>query len=166
MPNYRRPKRTGATIFFTVCLADRQSDLLVRRISVLRDVVRRTRAERPFEIAAWVVLPDHLHCVWALPEGDGNFSMRWNVIKARFAYALEGGKQRPSHRKRRERGIWQRRFWEHHIRNERDLETHVHYCWYNPVKHGLARTPYDWPHSTIHRDRPEMVIDAKGDFGE
>ena len=85
MPNYRGPRITGASIFFTVALADRNSDLLARQIDALRDAVARTRAERPFQIEAWVVLPDHLHCVWQPPAGDAGFSVRWGAIKARFS---------------------------------------------------------------------------------
>ena len=154
MSNYRRPKRHGAQVFFTVNLADRTSDLLVREIETLRQVVAKTREERPFEIDAWVVLPDHMHCVWTLPDGDRDFSMRWNVIKARFSFAMAAGRQRPSHIARREKGIWQRRFWEHHIRNDDDYAAHVNYCWINPVKHGLAATPDAWPYSSYHRDNP------------
>lgn len=152
MSNYRRPRRTGASVFFTVNLADRSSDLLVREVEVLRQVVAKTRAERPFAIDAWVVLPDHMHCIWTLPAGDRDFSTRWNVIKARFSYAIDAGHRRPSHLARREKGIWQRRFWEHHIRDDADFAAHMHYCWTNPVKHGLVTSPTDWPYSSYHRD--------------
>ena len=91
MPNYIRPRVTGARIFFTVTLADRGSDLLVREIGRLREAVRATRAERAFGIDAWVVLPDHLHCVWTLPEGDRDFATRWGAIKARFTRSLRDG---------------------------------------------------------------------------
>ncbi|HSF94053.1 MAG TPA: transposase [Thermohalobaculum sp.] len=152
MPHYIRPRRPGACIFFTVTLAERGSDLLVREIGRLREAVRRTRAERQFGIDAWVVLPDHLHCVWTLPEGDADYSTRWSVIKARFALSVPEGPLRPSHISRRERGVWQRRFWEHHIRDEEDYAAHVRYCHFNPVKHGLVERPVDWPHSSVHRD--------------
>ena len=82
MPNYVRPKSTGATIFFTVALADRGSKLLVREVDLLRHAVANTRASRPFAIDAWVVLPDHLHCIWTPPAGDGDFSTRWGAIKS------------------------------------------------------------------------------------
>lgn len=152
MSNYRRPKLPGATVFFTVTLATRGSDLLTREIETLRQSVRQTRAERPFFIDAWVVLPDHMHCVWTLPDGDSDFSTRWSVIKARFSRAMPHVERRPSHAVRREHGIWQRRFWEHHIRDEDDLRAHVRYCWINPVKHGLVEDPADWPFSSYHRD--------------
>ncbi|WP_127902535.1 REP-associated tyrosine transposase [Solirhodobacter olei] len=152
MSRYLRPSQPGARVFFTVALADRGSDLLLRQVDALRDAVRRTRAERPFGIDAWVVLPDHLHCLWSLPEGDADYSRRWQVIKARFSRAMPGVRRRRSHAARREHGIWQRRFWEHHIRDPADWEVHMRYCWFNPVKHGLVEDPADWPHSSYHRD--------------
>lgn len=152
MPRYLRPHVTGASIFFTVALADRGSCLLVERVDVLRHAVRETLRQRPFGIDAFVVLPDHLHCVWTMPAGDADFSVRWRLIKSRFSRALPLGAQRQSHVRRHERGIWQRRFWEHHIRNEEDFAAHVRYCWINPVKHGLVERPEDWPYSSIHRD--------------
>jgi putative transposase len=152
MPNYIRPKITGASVFFTVTLQDRGQPLLVDHIQHLREAVAVTKAERPFDIAAWVVLPDHMHCVWTLPSGDRDFSTRWRLIKARFSRRLPQGHQRPSQVARQERGLWQRRFWEHHIRDDADLAAYVGYCWHNPVKHGLVARPQDWPYSSIHRD--------------
>ena len=152
MSRYIRPRVPGACIFFTVNLADRRSTLLTREINTLRDAVRKTRAERPFGIDAWVVLPDHMHCIWRLPEGDTDYSMRWSVIKARFSRAMAHRPRRTSHAKRREHGLWQRRFWEHHIRDDADWQAHVGYCWTNPVRHGLVDDPKDWPFSSWHRD--------------
>lgn len=152
MPNYHRPRIKGAQVFFTVTLADRTSDLLLREVDRLRQAVRITRTERPFDIDAWVLLPDHLHCVWRLPPEDADFSTRWRLIKSRFSRGLPKGPLRPSHRARQERGIWQRRFWEHHLRNETDYLAHLQYCWMNPVKHGLVERPEDWPYSSYHRD--------------
>ena len=152
MPNYLRPRVPGATIFFTVALAERGSDLLVREVGRLREAVQATRTERPFRIDAWVVLPDHLHCVWTLPGGDADFSTRWGAIKGRFSRGLHAGRMRSSHEARREKAVWQRRFWEHHIRDEADFADHVRYCWANPVKHGFVERAEDWPHSSIHRD--------------
>ena len=111
MSQYRRPRRPGALIFFTAALARRGSDLLVGEIDRLREAVRITRAERPFGIEAWVVLPDHLHCIWTLPEGDADYSTRWRLIKSRFSGGLPPGRLRESHVARQKRGIWQRRFW-------------------------------------------------------
>lgn len=155
MSRYVRLRIPGATIFFTLALSDRRSDLLIREVDRLRDAVRRTRAERPFHIDAWVVLPDHLHCVWTLPQGDSDFSTRWSVIKARFALSVAAADKRASHISRRERGVWQRRFWEHHIRDADDFEAHVTYCWLNPVKHGLVAHAAEWPFSSWHRDYRE-----------
>ncbi|NNU80275.1 transposase [Halovulum dunhuangense] len=179
MPPYRRPRRPGATVFFTVALAERGSDLLTREVEVLRDAVRRVRARRPFGIHAWVVLPDHLHCVWTLPEGDAEYGVRWGAIKAHFSRSLRerdaargpgagapflptefpvvrSGRYaglKPGLRVgKRECAIWQRRFWEHHIRDKADLVGHVRYCWANPVRHGLVERPEDWPFSSVHRD--------------
>jgi len=151
MSSYLRPRIPGARLFFTVVLAERGSDLLLREIAALREAVRATRAERPFGIDAFVVLPDHLHCVWTLPEGDADFSVRWSVIKRRFSRQVPLGPRRRSHAARRERGIWQRRFWEHHIRSEAEFAACVRYCHINPVKHGFCAEPEDWPYSTIHR---------------
>jgi len=152
MSNYLRPKRPGATFCFTVTLAERGSDLLVREIDLLRRAVLKTRAERPFQIVAWVVLPDHIHCVWRLPNDDADYATRWRLIKSRFSMVLPCNHRRPSHLRRGERAIWQRRFWEHHIRNAQDRDAHIRYCWDDPVKHGLVNTPRDWPFSSLHRD--------------
>lgn len=152
MSNYLRPRSPGASVFFTVTLANRGSRMLVDHVEALRRSVRQTIAERPFCIDAWVVLPDHMHAVWTLPEGDADYSARWRLIKARFSREMPVGPLRASHEARQERGIWQRRFWEHHIRNEADLAAHVQYCWINPVKHGFVENPEDWAYSSVHRD--------------
>ena len=152
MPSYLRPNVTGACIFFTVNLARRRSTLLLDEVDRLRTAVRETKRDHPFRIEAWVVLPDHMHCVWRLPVGDGDFSMRWRLIKSRFSRGLPMGPRRASHELRRERGVWQRRFWEHHIRDQADYWTHVRYCWLNPVKHGYVKRPEDWPYSSVQWD--------------
>lgn len=152
MAQYIRPKVTGARVFFTLCLAARGSDLLVAEIAALRRAVAQTQRERPFGIAAWVVLPDHLHCVWQMPVGDREFGVRWGAIKGRFSHGLTAQVRSQSKIRKGEKGIWQRRYWEHHIREDADFEAHVRYCWGNPVRHGLVRRPLDWPYSSIHRD--------------
>lgn len=152
MSSYLRPSIPGASVFFTVTLADRGSRRLVQEVEALRAAVRLTKAERPFRMDAWVVLPDHLRAVWTLPEGDVDYSTRWRLIKARFSHGLRVGPLRPSHTARQERGIWQRRFWEHHIRGEADFAAHLRYCWWNQVKHGFVEKPEDWPYSSVHRD--------------
>ena len=164
----------GGTYFFTVNLAQRGGDLLVREVEALRDAVRLTKEEHPFGIDAFVVLPDHLHAVWTLPEGDADFSVRWGAIKARFTRRVgfhptraggetgvfgeaAGGvgynptRRSPSKMRKGDAGIWQRRFWEHCIRDEADFAAHVDYCHWNPVKHGLVERAEDWPFSTVHR---------------
>jgi putative transposase len=152
MPNYLRLRVPGSTCFFTVNLLDRSADLLTRHIDALREAVCATRAARPFCIDAWVVLPDHLHCLWTLPPGDDDYSNRWKAIKIRFVQRLSAHELRSATRARRgERGIWQRRFWEHLIRDEADFARHLDYIHFNPVKHGWARTARDWPYSTFHR---------------
>ena len=173
MPDYVRIKSKGAAVFFTVALADRGSDLLLREVNRLRDAVRHTMAKRPFGVEAWVVLPDHMHAVWQMPAGDGDYSGRWAAIKARFSAGLPEGRVRYSHITRREKGIWQRRFWEHHIRDEADFAAHLRYCWGNPVKHGLVERAVDWPYSSIHRDIRLGRVEAEwadagavGAFGE
>ena len=149
---YRRADVAGGTYFFTVNLADRSSRLLVKRIDDLRTAVRIVKQRHPFEIIAWVVLPEHIHAIWMLPEGDHDFSGRWNLIKGGFSRAIASTEDIPASRRgKRERGIWQRRFWEHLIRDEDDLRRHVDYVHINPVKHGHADRAADWPHSSIHR---------------
>jgi putative transposase len=139
MTDYRRNRVPGGTFFFTVNLYDRRSRLLVQHIEVLRDAVRQAQRRAPFHIDAWVVLPDHMHCLWTLPEGDIDFSGRWNAIKIKFSRKMPAGEYRSASRAlRRERGIWQRRFWEHTIRDERDYAAHLDYVHFNPVKHGLV----------------------------
>lgn len=152
MSNYLRPRVPGASIFFTVSLQVRGSDLLTREVAALRAAVAKTRGERPFRVDAWVVMPDHMHVVWTLPEGDTDYSTRWSVIKARFALAVDPGHRRASHVARRERGVWQRRFWEHHVRDEAEMAAVIRYCHVNPVKHGFAERAEDWPYSSVHRD--------------
>jgi putative transposase len=152
MPEYQRLWVRGACCFFTVNLEDRGSDRLVRSIADLRRAVALTRARRPFVIDAWVVLPDHMHAVWTLPEGDADFSTRWALIKRLFSFAQAGGDVRSESRVgKRERGIWQRRFWDHVIRDDRDFRAHVDYVHFNPVKHGYVMDPGDWPYSTYRR---------------
>jgi REP-associated tyrosine transposase len=139
---------------------DRRSRLLVEHIGALREAVRATRERFPFQIDAIVVLPDHIHAVWTLSDDDVNFSIRWRHIKARFSKCIPKGEPlTESRRVRGERGIWQRRYWEHLIRDERDLRHHVEYCWFNPVKHGLVVNVEDWPFSSFHRDMQDYSKD-------
>jgi putative transposase len=152
MPNYRRNRVPGGTYFFTVNLLDRRSDLLVAEIDMLRASVRDVQATRPFHVDAWVVLPDHMHCIWTLPEGDMDFPERWRAIKSAFSRSLPRVEPRSSVMvARRERGIWQWRYWEHTIRDERDYAAHMDYVHFNPVKHAYVERPADWPYSSFRR---------------
>ena len=125
----------------------------MREIERLRQAVRVTRAERPFGIDAWVVLPDHIHAIWTLPAGDGDFSTRWRLIKARFSAGLPKAALRPSQARRGEPGIWQRRFWERHLRDVVDFDRHMQGCRLDPVRHGLVEEAGDWPYSSFHQAR-------------
>jgi putative transposase len=144
MVRYRRKYVPGGTYFFTVTLRDRRADWLVRHIDSLRSAFARVKAERPFRIDAMVVLPEHLHLIMTLPDGDSDYSGRLRLIKAIFARRLrdEGIESR---------NVWHSRFWEHTIRDNRDLRHHVNYIHFNPVKHGHVESPTEWPYSTIHQ---------------
>jgi putative transposase len=144
MTRYRRAKNDGGLFFFTVTLADRSSQLLVQHIQLLRDAYAFVLRKYPFATIAICVLPDHLHAVWSLPEGDTNFPLRWSLIKSRFSRGLSSDPRRSASKiKKREKGIWQRRYWEHAIRNDADLARHVDYVHYNPVKHGYVSRACD-----------------------
>src|SRR5579863_4910338 len=152
MTNYRRNFFAGGSFFFTVNLAERRLRLLTDNIDKLRAAFRETRRRHPFEIAAMVVLPDHLHTIWTLPEGDAEFSTRWRLIKSAFSRGLSTDEQiSQSRASKGERGIWQRRYWEHTIRDENDFARHVDYIHINPVKHRLVKRVRDWPYSSFHR---------------
>jgi REP-associated tyrosine transposase len=152
MTNYRRNFVSGGSYFFTVNLADRRLRLLTEHIDVLRTAFRDTRARHPFAIEAMVVLPEHLHAVWTLPEGDADFALRWRLIKSTFSRALPRDERISSSRSSRgERGIWQRRYWEHTLRDEDDFARHADYIHFNPVKHGHVGRVKDWPYSSFHR---------------
>lgn len=157
MPNYRRA-REGTTFFFTVVTHGRQPILcLDESRTVLEEVIKETRAKMRFGIDAWVLMPDHLHCIWTLPAGDSDYSKRWGLIKAAYtkrigkALTIKTQAESASRLKHREQLVWQRRFWEHRIRDEKDFEAHCDYIHYNPVKHGLVRAPGDWVYSTFRR---------------
>lgn len=151
MVNYRRARVPGATYFFTVTLRNRESDLLVRQIDLLRSAFRTVRKRKPFRIDAVVVLPDHLHTIWTLPEGDDDFPSRWQALKAHFTRLVNDRGESTTRNTSGEYDLWQRRYWEHLIRDDTDFERHVDYIHYNPVKHLLVGRPMDWPWSSIHR---------------
>jgi len=191
MSCYIRPEVAGATLFFSVALAERGGSLLVHEVERLRVAVRQTRAERPFRIDAWVTMPDHLHAVWTLPEGDRAYGVRWGAIKSRFSRSVlrahgwpkrrvgfhptdgdavenDGGnvicgepmkvgwnptlRRSASKVAKGDAGIWQRRFWERHVRSEEEFAACVRYCHMNPVKHGFVERPKDWEWSSVHRE--------------
>lgn len=168
MPNYRRATIAGGTFFFTLTLADRLSDLLVQEIDRLRHVYSNVQQCRPFETLAICILPDHLHAIWSLPPRDSDFARRWNRIKSEFSRGLAAETRSPSKARKREKGIWQRRYWEHAIRDERDLARHIDYIHFNPVKHGFVPRVRDWPHSSFHRyvERGDLPTDWGGDVGD
>lgn len=171
MPDYRRAWHPGGTYFFTVNLLQRQgNDMLTRHIELLRAVVKSVRERHPFTIHGWVILPEHMHCVIELPAGDSNYATRWRLIKMEFSKALPRTERLSAVRIRRgERGIWQRRYWEHLIRDERDYRAHMDYVHINPLKHGLVKCVADWPYSTFHRMVAEDIYPASwagGNEGE
>ena len=153
MANWRRAWWPGGTWFFTVNLLERRNNrLLVEQIDLLRQSVAKVQQAHPFAIHAWVVLPDHLHCILSLPEGDTDFPLRWRLIKSHFSRALPVNERRSQTRLRHgERGIWQRHYWEHLIRDEQDYRRHMDYVHINPLKHGHVTRVADWPYSTFHR---------------
>ena len=169
MSHYRRSLAEGATFFFTLTLANRTSSLLTAEINRLRNAYSCVHTKYPFETIAICVLPNHLHAVWRLPEADADFGIRWSLIKRSFSTGLPTPAQRSDSKiAKREKGIWQRRFWEHQIRDELDLQRHVDYVHYNPVKHGLVRQVKDWPHSSFHLHVERGLLDvnwASGDIG-
>ena len=152
--HYRRVFEPGASYFFTVVTHLRRplfadSD----NIDLLRRCIADVKARHPFEIDAFVILPDHLHMAWSLPEGDAGYSMRWNLIKAMFTRHYARGQPMPSRSEsriaKREQAVWQRRFWEHLIRDEADFSNHLDYIHLNPVQHGLVLRAALWPHSSF-----------------
>ena len=152
MTNYRRNFLYGGSFFFTVNLAERRLRLLTTHIDLLRQAFRAVRRRHPFDIQAIVVLPEHLHAVWTLPEDDSDFALRWRLIKTIFSHGLPVDERVSASRAGKgERGLWQRRYWEHTLRDEGDLARHVDYIHFNPVKHGHVNRVKDWPYSSFHR---------------
>ncbi|MBI5265476.1 MAG: transposase [Bradyrhizobium sp.] len=175
MVQYRRSFLPGGTFFFTVTIADRRLKLLVEYVGLLHTAFTAAHRERPFEIDAIAVLPDHLHAILTLPQGDADFPGRWRRIKGHFSSALLNAGVRLPRRSNGELALWQRRYWEHTIRDEGDLERHIDYIHFNPVKHGHAARVRDWPHSSFHRyvragllpeDWAGDVREDAGTFGE
>lgn len=169
MPHYRRVYMPGGWYFFTVVTFERRP-ILTTTIGVksLRHAIDTTRTRYPFTTVAWVVLPDHLHCIWQLPENDSDFSTRWRLIKTYFTreYLRSSGvvnlEVNPSRTRQREKAVWQRRFWEHCIRDDEDLRRHISYIHLNPVKHGFVTQATDWRYSSIHRPEYLEMFQARG----
>ncbi|MCF6203887.1 MAG: transposase [Methylococcaceae bacterium] len=157
---YRRADIKGGTYFFTVNLANRKNTLLVDEFDILRGVINKVKKQHPFKLDAMVILPEHLHALFTLPEDDNDFAKRWMLIKAGFSRQLPKLESVNNSRKKKgERGIWQRRFWEHLIRDELDFERHVDYIHFNPVKHGYVERAVNWQYSTIHDYIKRGVLD-------
>ncbi|MBC9876126.1 transposase [Bradyrhizobium sp. INPA01-394B] len=174
MVRYRRNFVPGGTFFFTVTLDDRESSALVDHVDTLRNAFRVTRAERSFTVDAIVILPDHLHVIMTLPDHDSDFSGRWRRIKSLFTHGLATSGVPVTRNHRGDFALWQRRFWEHTIRDDTDFERCADYIHYNPVKHGLVAAPADWPYSSLHRYVRAGVLpsdwggagEINGNFGE
>lgn len=183
MPEYRRARTPGATFFFTVNTHLRQPFLIDSDVrAALREGIDRVRSTMPFQIDAWVLLPDHLHCVWTLPVGDADFSTRWRVIKTIVTQRCSprlNKREMLSERRvaKNQSSLWQQRFWEHQIRDDEDFTRHVDYIHWNPVKHGHVVQVGDWPYSSVHRYMRQGLLSANwagvgidqfvaNDFGE
>lgn len=151
---YRRARVPGSTYFFTVVTFDRRKIFTDEQsVALLRQAIEAVQARRPFKVEAAIILPDHLHMLWRLPDGDADFSIRWRLIKSYFTRRWPGARDCPatlSRQRKGERAVWQRRYWEHLIRDEADWQRHVDYIHYNPVKHGLAYAPSAWRYSSFH----------------
>ncbi|RQO57247.1 transposase [Paucibacter sp. KBW04] len=174
---YRRSDTPGATYFLTLNAADRRGQVLLDHVDCLRHSFRQVRARHPFVLDAVVVLPEHLHMLMTLPREDADFATRVMLIKQGFSRLVPKGECVNESRARRgERGLWQRRYWEHLIRDEADFARHVEYIHFNPVKHGWVERPGDWPYSSIHLFVSRGLLDANwatalgstadGSFGE
>ena len=151
MVRYRRNFLAGGTYFFTLTLRDRSSRVLIEYVDVLREAFHAARQRHPFTIEAMVVLPEHIHIVMALPPDDAAFDTRIRFIKSRFSRRVTEAGAPIQRNDRGEYDLWQRRYWEHTIRDDEDLQRHVDYIHFNPVKHRHTLRASDWPHSSIHR---------------
>jgi putative transposase len=159
MVQYRRNYQAGVLYFFTVTLKNRNATLLTDYIDQLKKSLQRAQKERFYETKAIVILPDHIHAIWKMPEADQNYSLHWRKIKSYFTHALSVQGVPIAKNKRGEFNLWQTRFWEHTITNENDLENHINYIHYNPVKHGLVKRVRDWPYSSFHRYVKNGILD-------
>ncbi len=160
MVNYLRNYVPGGSYFFTVTLHDRRSDYLIRYVDLLRQSIRDIRAKKPFEIDAIVILPEHLHTIWQLPENDSDFSGRWKAIKSKFTRLVKQYDASLVPNRKGEYDLWQKRFWEHTIQNQIDYQRHVDYIHYNPIKHGMVKQLNDWPYSSFHQFVRQGILSA------
>jgi putative transposase len=159
MVQYRRNHEPDGLYFFTVTLKNRNTTLLTEHIDKLKKSLQRVQKENAYETKAIVVLPEHIHTIWKMPGEDQNYSLRWRKIKSYFTHSLNTLGVPIAKNTRGEFNIWQSRFWEYTIRNERDFENHVNYIHYNPVKHGLVNHVRDWPYSSFHRYVRQRILD-------
>jgi len=164
MVNYRRIRVASGCYFFTVNLRNRQSTYLTSHIDLLREAFIDTRRKYPFTIDAIVILPEHLHTIWTLPPSDENYSTRWQLLKGLFTRKLGKAGLNTRSNAKGEYNIWQRRYWEHVLRDATDIQRHIDYIHYNPVKHGLVEGVKDWPHSSFHRYVKAGLLDQ--DWGD
>jgi len=152
--DYRRAYIPGGTFFFTLVTYQRRKLFEEpSNIKLLQHCIKKVKEQHPFKMRAYVILPDHVHCIWTLPDNDIDFSTRWRLIKSYFTRdCVQHNNDIPSksRRHKKEKCIWQRRFWEHAIRDENDFAQHVDYIHYNPVKHGYVSDPSGWPYSSLH----------------
>lgn len=168
MPRYRRILIPGQQYFFTVNLHNRRSTLLVDHIDLFRQSYKTVLQVNPVETLAICILPNHLHCLWQLPENDSNYSQRWRLIKGSFTRNLRAiGAIKP------EQNVWQKRYWEHHIRDGDDFNNHIDYIYANPVKHGYVDEISKWPYSSWHKldadEKTDLQLKAewsRSKFGE
>lgn len=173
MVNYRRNLVPGGTYFFTVTLRDRSSRLLTEHIGLLRAAFRAVKHKQPFRIDAIVILPEHLHTIWTLPEGDADYPGRVRAIKSAFTHAVVKSGIPVERNDKGEYALWQRRYWEHTITDEDDFRRHVDYIHFNPVKHGWIKQVADWPYSSFHHYVRQGILPPgwagcrnAGQFGE
>ncbi|MFN3235285.1 MAG: REP-associated tyrosine transposase [Gammaproteobacteria bacterium] len=145
MSSYKRIFQAGSYYFFTVVTYDRLPVFKRHQnVTLLKESIKKIKCKYPFQINAWVILPDHIHMIWKLPRNDFDYTKRWRLIKREFCLTQAG-----TTNKRNERRIWQRRYWEHIIRNENDMKNHIDYIHFNPVKHGYTSTPSAWEYSSF-----------------
>ncbi len=175
MVNYRRNLVPGGTYFFTVALANRRSSVLAENVGALRSAFKKTRMEKPFKIDAIVILPEHLHAILTLPPEDCDYAGRWRRVKGLFTRAVLKSGASIMRDVRGEYQLWERRFWEHTIRDDNDFEQHVAYIHFNPVKHKHVQRVADWPYSSFHQfvrlgvlplDWAGVAGDESGEYGE